>query len=414
MRKHIVIRIAQDNEPYEASWLVLDNTQDEAPAVIKTGAMVEAAAACEGGRATVLVPANTTFLSSVPMPAANQRRLLSAVPYALEDQLTEDVEDLHFCVAKRNAQGEVPTAVVSHEQMQSWTQQFQQLGIQVDVVTSELFSLPLEPNAWTVMLEDNTVLVRTDNEFGYSFDSDNFELLWPMILERAEERLPESIDVYDARTQSSEMFVVEGVELRQHLLHEPAISVMAKAVPKPGFSLNFLQGEYSRKEQLGKVWRPWIPAGALAATLLVANFAITLAESIQLNNQAEDLQKQIEALYLEAFPGAKVQTVQGIIESETKRRLAALKGGGGTSSSEFLTLLSAVGERFSKTQGLELQRISYRSGKLDVALTISDLQKLDSLKQQIMESNKVSVDIQSATSRNGKVQARIQIVRTGA
>jgi len=413
MRKQIVIRLADINAAYEASWLVLDQAQGEHPAVIKTGSLAEAAAACEGIRATVLVPASTVLLAEVSMPTSNQRRILSAVPYALEDQLTEDVDGQHFCVGKRTEQGLVPTAVVAHWQMQHWQAQFQSLGVQVDLMTSEVFALPIEAASWSLLLEDESVVLRTGNETGYSADAENMDVLLSLAIASAGDQAPLRLNVYDGRVNGGPEVSCEDVEVNVHLLHEPAISVMASAVPKLGFSLNLLQGEYSRKEQLGKIWRPWIPVAGLAAALFVVSLGSALTESIRMESKAESLQKQIESLYLEAFPGARPQTALGTIEFETKRRINDLRGGGGSESSGFLLLLSLAGEHFSQMQGLKLGRMSYRVGKLDVALTIGDLQQLDTLKQKLMESKQLSVDIQSASSSEGKVEARIQIKRSG-
>ncbi len=414
MRKRIVIRLAEIDAAYEASWLVFDHAQGEQPAVIKTGSLAEAATACEGIQATVLVPASTVLLAEVAMPTSNQRRILSAVPYALEDQLAEDVEGQHFCIGKRNEQGLVPTAVVAHWQMQHWQAQLKALGIQVDLMISEVFALPIETDSWSLLLEDHAVVLRTGNDTGYSADADNRDVLLLLAVEAAGEHLPQRLDVYDARVSDRSEVVCESLEVKMHVLHEPAISIMADALPTPGFSLNLLQGEYSRKEQLGKIWRPWIPAAGLAATLFVVSLAVVLTESIRMENKAERLQKQIESLYLEAFPGARAQTALGTIEFETKRRLKNLRGGEGGDSGGFLELLSLAGEQFSQTQGLVLGRMSYRAGKLDVALRIGDLQKLDTLKQRLMETKQLNVDIQSASWSNGKVEARLQIERSEA
>lgn len=414
MRKQVVIRIAEAHAPYEASWLVLDQTQGEQPAVMKHGTFEEAAQVCEGVKATILVPASAAFIAAVPMPTANKRRIMSAVPYALEDQLTEDVDDLHFCVGKRNDQGLVNTAVVSQRQMQDWLQTLRDLNIQFDCLTSELFALPYEDDHWTLLLEDQSALLRTGPESGYSIDDENVDMFLTLTLEAVGEARPQVLDVYDARTQDATDIQYEDVEVNVHSLHEPAISVMGNALPRANFDLNFLQGEYSRKEQLGKIWRPWIPAAALAAALFVINMTATVIDNIRLENRAEALQQQMEQLYLAAFPGAREQKAQGIIESETKRRLAQMRGGGAAGGSDFLLLLAKAGERFSKTPGLELQRISYRGGKLDVAVEIDSLQKLDALKQKLMEDKALTVEIQSATSRNNKVSARMQIEKGGA
>ncbi len=83
-------------------------------------------------------------------------------------------------------------------------------------------------------------------------------------------------------------------------------------------------------------------------------------------------------------------------------------------SSGFLDILKASGADFSKTKGLALQRFSYRDGRLDIALTIPDLQALDKLKERLVKDAGLLVEIQSASARNGKVEARMQLRRAAS
>ncbi len=53
--------------------------------------------------------------------------------------------------------------------------------------------------------------------------------------------------------------------------------------------------------------------------------------------------------------------------------------------------------------------MSYKDGELNVALTISDLQRLEQLKNQLDSQSGLQVEIQSASARNNRVEARLHI-----
>jgi len=53
--------------------------------------------------------------------------------------------------------------------------------------------------------------------------------------------------------------------------------------------------------------------------------------------------------------------------------------------------------------------VSYKEGQLNLDLSIKDLQALDQLKQRLTGQAALSVEIQSATSQEDKVQSRLQI-----
>ena len=54
----------------------------------------------------VVVPARDVLLISAQLPKMNRSRLLQALPFALEEQLIDDVEDLHFAAGVEQANGE--------------------------------------------------------------------------------------------------------------------------------------------------------------------------------------------------------------------------------------------------------------------------------------------------------------------
>ena len=60
----------------------------------------------------VLVPGTDVLLAEPVLPLKSGAKLAQVVPFALEEQLAADVEDLHFAVGKREARPVTPVAVV--------------------------------------------------------------------------------------------------------------------------------------------------------------------------------------------------------------------------------------------------------------------------------------------------------------
>ena len=69
---------------------------------------------------------------------------------------------------------------------------------------------------------------------------------------------------------------------------------------------------------------------------------------------------------------------------------------------------------FEVPSNLILQRVNFHDNKLDLALVIADLQALDQLKQQLSEQAGMTVEIQSASALNERVEARLQLAKKGS
>ncbi|MDH5731296.1 MAG: hypothetical protein OEZ58_20110, partial [Gammaproteobacteria bacterium] len=87
----------------------------------------------------------------------------------------------------------------------------------------------------------------------------------------------------------------------------------------------------------------------------------------------------------------------------------ALKGSGASGGVSFMEMLSTSGDAIRNTPGLILRNIRYKTDQLDLEVEVSSLQVLDQLKQKLMSDANMDVEIQSAASKENKVQGRLQI-----
>ncbi len=404
-RRLFIFLPAGENE--SATWLLTDSAKSEAPVDIREG-LDQASLHAAGARIVVIVPGHTVLLGQARIPTRNRQRILSALPYMLEDQLASDIDQLHFALGERDANGDVNSAVIDKQLMNGWLARLRSFDIEPDILAPDLLCLPLAPGHWTLFHDHRYSLLRTGVQSGVVIDNDNLVTMTGIFLDEAADQRPEVIDCFSRDPQALPLGELEAATaVAVEPIDEPTPAFLARHYDESN-AINLLQGEFSRREQLGKLWRPWFPALGLLAALIIINGAVTVADYFRLGKEQERLTRHIEQIYRDAFPQAR-RIVNPRVQME--RGLDALRVGGGALSSDFLDILKAGGPAFSKTKGLELQRFSYRDGHLDIALTISDLQALDQLKQRLMNEAKLQVEIQSASARNGKVEARMQLRR---
>ena len=156
--------------PAEAmmSWLLREGPHEE-PRLFQ-GALSEAAAAAQGARVTVLVAGEHVLLAEAVLPGRNRQHLVRAAPYALEEQVVDDVENLHFAIGPRGADNRYVVAVVSRARMDRWVGVLRDAGIRADVMLPDMLALPVESDAWTVAEESPRLLVRTGAASGFVVD----------------------------------------------------------------------------------------------------------------------------------------------------------------------------------------------------------------------------------------------------
>jgi general secretion pathway protein L len=136
----------------------------------------EIAPRTNGRRCTVLVPGGKVLLTDASLPTRNRQRMQKAVPYALEEQLIDDVEAQHFALGSAPANSPVPVAVVAQDAMDDWLATLHQSGIRPDALLPDTLALPWEPGEWTLGIESgpdgSRWLLRCGEYRGYSIEAD--------------------------------------------------------------------------------------------------------------------------------------------------------------------------------------------------------------------------------------------------
>jgi len=150
--------------------------------------------------------------------------------------------------------------------------------------------------------------------------------------------------------------------------------------------------------------RPWRATAGIAAIVLVLFIMLKMFDYADLVQQRDQLNTQVNAVYKKIFPQAT-----GVANKERVQSLLKKLGNTKADSDSFLELLAKVAGDLKNTTQLKITRIGYSNQALNLALTLGDLQSLDDLKTRLSKDESLSVEIQSASSRNDKVEARLKI-----
>jgi general secretion pathway protein L len=406
MRNTLLLRKDPGNESVWR-WLQLDD-KGRPQGSIHAGALSDAASEASGQRVVVLVSGADCLLTRVSIPGGSRQKLLRAVPYALEEQISEEVENLHFAVGSTQVDDAWPVAVINKQFMDELTEDFSEAGLDVQQVTPEVLALPYSDDETSVLVENDVALVRTDSTTGFAVDSDNLGILLAAQMTDDESALsPLRLFVREDSLRADMMELVG--ETRVEPFNGDAINVFARGLDTR--SINLLQGDYSRSGDWAALLRPWRATAALfVAGILVSNVVMGI-DYFRLSKESEQLRAQIEQTFKEALPETRRIVTPRIQMQQQLDKLQRQQGAGGG----FLSLLGQSGSVLRGKEGVEVSAATFRAGRLDVELTVSNLQLLDQLKQALMESGRLSVEIQSATTgKDQRVQSRLRIEGVGS
>ena len=344
-------------------------------------------------RLIVLVPAERVMLTKVDLPVRQASRLLQAIPFALEEQLAEDVDDLHFAPGARQPDGSTPVAVVARQQMHDWLAPFKEAGLQPDLLLPDVLALPFDESLVTLHIDNQRCLVRSGPVSGFAVSKGLLGSVLPSgaeapalyLLQHEQGTLPQDFTV--GRSQA--------------LAHElDAYSEFANAARR----INLLQGAFAPRRAHEK----WIqaarwPAALAASWVLLSTLTLAVA-----NHQKQAEYEALQALAQEEFSQAFPQITRIVdLRVQAEQQLERMISGG--SEDVFLSLLSRTSPLLAKVSDLKVEGVQFRDRALYISLSGSDLQALEKLRAEFSKVSSLAIDVQSAQAGTEGVQIRLKV-----
>jgi general secretion pathway protein L len=382
--------------PERAEWLTDNMT-------VREGDLTELASEASGRRSVLVVPGEAVTLTEATVPARSRSTWLKALPYALEDSLAGDVEDMHFAVGDTPRGTQTAVAVVSHERMKSWVDTYTQAGISPVAVVPDILLIPYEEGSWSLLLEGNRGIVRCGPFTGFAIEREDLPLVLELAFTEAGDSAPQSLRIWGEQTAD-----LSRLTVATRFQGSSSETLKILAVHDEGFhALNLLQGPYGRRAQLGKWLRPWHTAAALAGCWLALQVVAQIQTYWQLTQQEANLRVAMEQVYRDSVPSAR-KIVNPKVQLEN--RLRELQQSSVSSEATFLDLLYGGGEVLMNLPGITLRALRYKDDQLDLDLEGSSLEVLDQLKQRFTQQSNLIAEIRT-TKREGKAESQVSLKR---
>ena len=393
--------VCRFHEDFHVSWATFNNT----------GKLLNAATHVElthlprqYRQLIVLIPSTDILLTHAFLPTKQRQKIIQALPYVLEENLAEDIEDLHFALGQRDAtSGEQHVAIVSRQRIEAYLKLLADKQLTPTMIIPDVLALPHTANSWTITFFEELALIRTGLQTGFAIEVENLNTLFPLALAEHE-------------VSPQQLMVLTGpnVDIPTELygLGLPIVEEKNPITTLAWFNhysqaINLLQGHYSLKTKTTNFWRPWWLTLILVGLLGSVEIMKEIIEFQQLQQQREQLNQQMQTLYRNTFPEAqRIVNPRVQMEQQLQQLRATLTTD--QSNPHFLALLTPVSGTLSRTANLKLKQVDYHQGRLNLYIEIASFQALEQLKTKLNTLG-LTTEIVSAVSRKNQVEARIAL-----
>lgn len=371
---------------------------------VSSGTLSAAAEVAGGSKSIVVLPGDSVLLAEARLPG-NAARAQQAIPYALEDQVADDIDDLHFAIGRKDKADNYPVAIIDRDTMDTLRDQFEQAGFRPTELVPEVLALPkLDPAntgpVWSAFSDHEKTVVRLNGYRGFAADPDTADLMLSGAGQEYEAEFARGIVVYHTDAGAREPAVHElDVELKQCDSRLELYATGLSTSPR----INLLQGAYSYRQQMNMAWRPWRWSMILGAALLAVVFGNKAIDYKRLDHQESQLREQITGVWTETFPDVKARRPVSQMKSRLRQLGSARPVGGFTAD------LATIAAAFKSQPQSTINSIGYRPGRFDLDVSTDAIPSLDKLKNEIEKNGTLIMNVQSARRQKDVVRSSIRL-----
>lgn len=353
-------------------------------------------------RCVLFIPVTDVYLARLELKTSNKKQLYKAVPYALEDELSEDIEQLHFAVHTNHQVEYTSVMVINRELLTELMSLLEQCQLMPEIITADIYDLVWsDSSSWSCLIENDYALVRTALDDGFSSSVSDLAEYIELTVKQTQSP-PDKLQIYssaDTTELASEIVETSGIE----------VNLQTTLPIQQHFEqthINLLQKDFAQEKTHLNSLKPWFTALLLTASIAVLLLTSRAIEVVRLNALDKRLNHTIEETFRETFPEVKnivnprVQMEQRLANIETQNQHKQ--------RSLFLKLLHHSAEAIKAHTDSSITDIQFRASKLTLDINVPTIQVLEELKVT-MQSKKINAQIQTARNVDKHVEARISI-----
>ncbi|MDF1655593.1 MAG: type II secretion system protein GspL [Coxiellaceae bacterium] len=347
----------------------------------------------------VLLPGQSVALLQADLPKMSAAELAEALPFAVEDQIADDVESIYFAKGEATAEATTVAAMERADFLQLF-QTLKKLGLNVTAILPDCLALHRKPGHWSIAFVEDAVLWRRDDQLGASFDIDQFELCWPMIVQGYGDKMPEAIDIIGDGEKHGHIFDQGFSSMLTWHSSKPWLDA-AELLKQP--AINLLQGKYRLHTRLSRIKKRWLQCGVIAVVCFLLVFGMNLGGYFYMHNQNQALVGEIQSAMAQAQLESKDPADARTLITERLGHFKSLQA-----QNVLIEMLQLIGPILHKDPHWQAESMDYSKARLTITLQEQGQASVQGLITQIENAG---LKVQQLSSRGANNQVTLLIQR---
>ncbi|MEM7357800.1 MAG: type II secretion system protein GspL [Pseudomonadota bacterium] len=355
-----------------------------------------------------VVPGEWVTAHKVNLPTKSKRQFQAAVPFALEESISEEVEDMHFVCPAWKSGEENTVYVVAKKKMSEWQEAANQNQLPIDRLVPDHALLPFHDAA------DCSVAVATGS---YGGEPEQQQLLASTAAGDGVCLDSDFLEIWLADVPMSATIAVNEESLAETLIenhpdrdfrHWPFGSKMAHWLEHTaGLNYDLFTDQF--RPSVRKIsWRSFALPALLVGGAFVLMGGYDVYRYFALHAEIKRIDAEQQQIVKSTFP--EIDFIEpGKERFMMEQAMARMNGG-----PQKVTAQSMLAETAAvlRAQRVTLANVVYRESELIITCQLNDFSQVDALTTQLNARPRISARLQSSAADDGEIIASYTISKS--
>ena len=389
----------------------------------------------------VVIPGFRVLLCDVAIPSKKLSQVKQALPFMVEELIAEEIENVHMAMPHPidlNT-GKVDVAVISHQTLINYLDVFYKNNLSPLFITPDILTVPFTKHSWSIAIEGNQCIVRTQELSGINAAADDIEMVLASLLSHTEEtgvagghNTERTVEIITSDSDEQGRVVAKTIAdyirtnfgetiLKESLYRESLTELMTTTLVRnfaneqTTKTINILQGGYQINARQVDSWQHWQKAVSVMVVGIFAFLILSVSNGWYFSKMANEYDQKSIALYKSLFPNERrIVSPRKQLENHLRQANNTL------SSSSFLNLLTKISESLSSdtlqssllSNKIVIQKLRYEQSVDGIQLEIQteSIDQLDQIKKRLSDVG-LTTKVNSATEQETHVLSRVLVER---
>ena len=351
----------------------------------------------------LIVPTELVVSIRVSIPGRTASQIRRGLPYALEEYLTDDLNDMHIASGTIRPGEAVDCFVLPKALLENWLAALEHAGLKPGKALVDGTLLGCDRDAIGILFEGERVLVSSAHELAAIDRPNLIAVLDSLRSGWSPEERPVLQVVNGDLTQTEIERSGFGLDQIERARAEDGVLAHFVVRGDAGGSINLLQGGFAPRRKGFSEASKWRPVAVVVSGWAVLLLALAFSEGWWAQQKTTETQEEAQALYQSIYGQRRV--------GDPGRQMLQRMGQRSSGPISFTKLVSQFAKGVGQSaRDLKLSSLTYTDAREEIALsfTVEDLELLEELRGTL-EQHGLNVVINSTEKQEDRVLVNLRL-----